>query len=290
MIGATFCSGIGAPEIACPEIDWRLASEIERFPRAVLMHRYGVVPATQSSARDSGRYLWGDMTALRVRHMRRLGIPFPNVIVAGTPCQAFSIAGARKSLDDARGNLTLQFVRMVHAIRKATRDADGRSVLRWLLWENVPGVLSTKDNAFGCFLSGLVGADDPLCTPDGSRWPDAGMVAGPFARAAWRILDAQYFELAQRRRRVFVVVGFGDDCDPAAVLFERLGLHGNHAPGREVRQDVTGTLSARSHGGGGLGTDLELGGPSSLALPERRGDGSAGCGKRDADSYNRSWL
>ena len=295
-----------------PEIDWRFASEIERFPRAVLMHRFGVVPAESSSARTGGRFLWGDMTALKVRFMRRLGIPFPNLIVAGTPCQAFSVAGARQSLDDERGNLTLQFVRIVHAIRNAEAAADGGPVLRWVLWENVPGVLSTRDNAFGCFLGGIVGADaslfpsaaderrfnDEVADEIGNsrpasertpvKWPDAGMVAGPLARAAWRILDAQYFGLAQRRRRVFAVVGFGDGCDPAAVLFERLGLHGNPAPRREAGQDATGTLTGGAKRGVGLGTDFELGGAAAraghFALPQRRRHGAAGCRIGDADS------
>lgn len=166
MIGWTYCSGIGTPEIAAPCIDWRLQSEIDDFARAVLMHRFGARPV-QTGVEPGRPVLWGDFAALRLRHIRRLGIPFPEILVAGTPCQAFSIAGLRGSLADARGNLTLEFVRHVHQL---AGPGAARS-LRWIVWENVRGVLSTNDNAFGCLLGGLVGSDDPLRPPDGKRWP-----------------------------------------------------------------------------------------------------------------------
>ncbi|MBX9911226.1 MAG: DNA cytosine methyltransferase [Beijerinckiaceae bacterium] len=157
-------------------------------------------------------------------------------------CQAFSFAGKRLSLEDARGNLTLAFAVLAHELA-------GSHGLRNALWENVPGVLSTDDNAFGCFLGALVGADDALHLPSGiGRWPDAGMVAGPRARAAWRVLDAQYFGLAQRRERVFVVVDFGNGADPAAVLFEPQGLQGNSAPRREAGQVAAATVTASAGG------------------------------------------
>ncbi len=255
----TACSGIGAPETASPEIDWRLACEIDRFPRAVLRARFGCGDLRRGSSRHG---LWGDFTALRVRHLRRFGLPIPNLIVAGTPCQSFSIAGLRQSLADPRGNLTLQFVRMVNAVRRASEaESSGkRPVFRWLVWENVRDVLSTPDNAFGCFLAGIVGADDPVPAPNGGRWPRVGMVAGPRARAAWRVFDAQHFGLAQRRKRVFVIAGFGDDADPAAILFERRSLRRDSAPRRQAGKDVAGALAARTSAGGGLGTDFDLDG------------------------------
>lgn len=154
-------------------------------------------------------------------------------------CQAFSVAGLRLSMQDARGNLSLAYMRALHAIKP--RNA---------ITENVPGWLNTPDNAFGCFLAGLVGADDALRSPDGTKWPDAGMVAGPLGRAAWRILDAQYFGLAQRRRRVVVVADFGNGADPAAVLFERKGMFGNPAARREAGKDVAGTVAGGARGGG----------------------------------------
>lgn len=253
MRAATVCSGLGCPEAAMPEWDWVLASEIEAAPRAVMAYRHGAEDARYSRHR-TGPALWGDFTTIRVRHFRRLGIPLPEWIVGGLPCQAFSIAGLRQSLDDARGNLTLEFLHLVHSLRRA-------GSLKGILFENVPGILSTTDNAFGCFLAGLVGADDALRSPfERGRWPDEGMVEGPRARAAWRIRDAQYDGLAQRRERVFVVASFVEGIDPAAILFERLGLHGNPPPRREKGEGTAGTLSARTEGGGGLGTDFDLAG------------------------------
>ena len=215
--------------MAAPWVDWRLASEIEKFPRAVLQERLGY--KTPDDHNQGDPLLWGDMTEVTPELARSRGVPLPEIMIAGTPCQAFSIAGLRGGVDDARGNLTLKFVETCHAIVNARLD--GKLAV---LWENVPGVLSDKGNAFGCFLGGLVGADDALSAPDGGSWPSVGMVSGPRARCAWRVLDAQYFGLAQRRRRVFVVIDFGNVIDPAAVLFERQGLRGNTAPRREAGQ------------------------------------------------------
>jgi DNA (cytosine-5)-methyltransferase 1 len=224
-----------------------LFSEIEKFPRRLLAMRHGAHDLRKARPCAAHVPLWGDFTALRPRHLRRFGVDLPDVIVAGTPCQAFSVAGLRRSLADARGNLTLALVRLVHAIDAARRARGERPFV--LVWENVPGVLSTKDNAFGCFLGGLAGGDDPVPLPPGAeRWPDAGLVAGPRARVAWRILDAQYSRLAQRRRRVFLVASFGDGIDPAAVLFERKSLRGHHPPRREAQESVAGSLTASAGG------------------------------------------
>ena len=253
MIGATFCSGIGAPEVAAPWVDWRLASEIEPFPRSVLQQRFGYRLPSDHNQGDP--LLWGDMTEITPDLLRSRGIPLPDLIVAGTPCQAFSVAGARKGLDDARGNLTLAFVETCHAIVAARPD--GRLAV---LWENVPGVLSDRGNAFGCFLGGLVGAMDALPPPGNGSWPSEGMVQGPRARAAWAVLDAQWFGVAQRRRRVFVVVDFGNCVDPAAVLLEPDRLRGDSPPRRETGERPAPTISARTKGGGGLGTDFDCDG------------------------------
>lgn len=289
VIGASLCSGIGAPEVAAPWVDWRLASETAAFPRAVLQQRFGYrLPADHNQGEP---LLWGDMTEVTPELLRSRGVPLPDILVAGTPCQAFSVAGARKGLADARGNLTLAFVETCHAIVAARPD--GRLAV---LWENVPGVLSDRGNAFGCFLGGLVGALDavvPSAKPHSGKhnehwrwkpagryeivddegettgqfeevaahhrltWPSEGMVEGPWARAAWAVLDAQWFGVAQRRRRVFVVVDFGGAVDPAAVLLEPDRLRGDHPPRRETGEGPAGTLSARTGGGGGLGTDFD---------------------------------
>ena len=166
-------------------------------------------------------------------------------------CQAFSVAGLRGGLNDERGNLTLKFVELAHELA-------ANNGLRNAVWENVVGVLSDKGNAFGCFLAGLVGANAPI-KPTG-RWTSAGMVSGPRGRAAWRVLDAQYFGVAQRRRRVLVVADFGNGADPAAVLLIEQGLP-RHPPSRgEAGKDVAPTISARTKGGGGLGADFDLDG------------------------------
>jgi site-specific DNA-cytosine methylase len=242
VIGMTFCSGIGAPEVAAPWVDWRLASEIEKFPRAVLRERFGYRAPDDHNQGEP--LLWGDMTEISPDLLRQRGVPLPDLIVAGTPCQAFSVAGARKGLEDPRGNLTLAFVEICHAIVAARPD--GKLAV---LWENVPGVLNDKGNAFGCFLGGLVGAVDALPPPGDGSWPGEGMVEGPRARAAWAVLDAQWFGVAQRRRRVFVVVDFGGCVDPAAVLLEPDRLRGNSPPRREQGEEVT-AYAAKSIGSG----------------------------------------
>ena len=191
---------------------------------------------------------FGDFTQI---DLDRLGDV--ELLIGGTPCQAFSIAGQRRSLTDARGNLTLAYVVLAHELARSHG-------LRNCIWENVPGVLNTDDNAFGCFLGALVGHDTAFPQPRGAGWPSSGMADGPRGRCAWRVLDAQYFGLAQRRERVFVVADFGDGADPAAVLFERASLSGNSSPRREPRKGVTGTLSARTRSGGGFGTDFDLDG------------------------------
>jgi DNA (cytosine-5)-methyltransferase 1 len=236
------CSGIEAATVAWHPLGWQpLAfSEIEDFPRAVLAHHYPDVPCH------------GDFTALRDQPW----IVDADVLVGGTPCQAFSVAGLRNSLADDRGNLSLEFVRLADAIDDVRKLADKDPAI--IVWENVPGVLSVKDNAFGCFLAGLAGDVDPYVPPRG-KWTNAGVVAGPQRQVAWRVLDAQYFGLAQRRRRVFVVASARDGFDPAAVLLEFEGVRRDTAPRRETGQ-VAPTIPSRSTAGGGLGTDFDCDG------------------------------
>ena len=229
------CSGIEAASVAWNPLGWHAAwvAEIEPFPCAVLAHHYPDVPNLGDMTTIARRVLIGEVEA-------------PDILCGGTPCQAFSVAGLRNSLDDARGNLTLKFVELADAIdfSRTQRGADPAIVF----WENVPGVLSTKDNAFGCFLAGLAGEDDPL-QPPGGKWSNAGAVYGPRRAVAWRTLDAQYFGVAQRRRRVFIVASARNGFDPAQVLFEWHGLRRDTAPRREAGQSAAaGTL--RSTDGG----------------------------------------
>lgn len=224
------CSGIEAASVAWRDLDWECAglSEIEPFPRAVLKHHFPEYP------------LHGDFTALIDDP------PDVDVLVSGTPCQDFSIAGLRVGVAGDRGNLTLQFIRLANAIDYLRRDRGKDPCV--ILWENVPGIFSSK-NDFGNVLAGFVGDDRPL-EPFGGKWTDAGMVAGPRRRAAWRVLDAQYFGLAQRRERVFIVASAREGFDPAAVLFECEGVR-RHSPPRRQAGQGTAAGALRSTDGGG---------------------------------------
>ena len=234
------CSGIEAASVAWeplglspawfaqfdPEHDY---SKWPDFPSAVLAHHWPHIPNL------------GDMT--KIANMLRDGIAYaPDILVGGTPCQAFSVAGMRKGLDDVRGQLTIKFVEIADEIDKQ-RGAGNECVI---LWENVPGVLSSKDNAFGAFLGLLSGEDCELVAP-GGKWTNAGYVSGPKRAIAWRILDAQYFGVAQRRRRVFVVASARTDFDPSKVLFEREGVRRDTAPSREAGS-VVAALTANGVG------------------------------------------
>ncbi|MDE1179445.1 DNA cytosine methyltransferase [Paraburkholderia sp.] len=208
------CSGIEAASCAWNPLGWRaqFVSEIEPFPCAVLAHHHASVPNL------------GDMTKFKDWPDATL-----DLLVGGTPCQSFSVAGLRKGLADPRGNLMLTYLAIAE-----------RFAPRWLVWENVPGVLSSNGGRdFGTLLGGL-----------------AELGYG----FAYRVLDAQFFGVAQRRRRVFVVGHLGDWRRAAAVLFERESLLGHPAPRRETGKGVAPTLSARTKGGGGLGTDFECDG------------------------------
>ena len=229
---ATLCSGIGAPEVAASRVggfESVFVSEIEPFPCAVLKHHYPDVPN------------YGDMTQWRDWPHHDL-----DLLIAGTPCQAFSVAGLRNSLDDDRGNLTLEMARYANHARP-----------RFLLWENVLGVFNTKDNAFGCLLAALAGSDAPLL-PDGGRWSNEGFVAGPRRQIAWRVLDAQFFGVAQRRRRVWLVAGdvergAGNWRCAAALFPVGEGLRWHPSAGGAAGEGVAGWV-APSLTGSGRGT------------------------------------
>jgi DNA (cytosine-5)-methyltransferase 1 len=250
------CSGIEAASVAWPF--WQAAwfSEIEPFPCAVLKHHYPDVPNH------------GDMTALPERILSG-EVEAPDVFCGGTPCQAFSVAGNRKSLDDARGNLSLTFCEIADAIDAVRYVRNEQPTI--IFWENVPGVLNTTDNAFGCFLAKLAGESCEL-QPPGGRWSDSGCVYGPKRAIAWRVLDAQYFGLAQRRRRVFVVASAREGFNPSEVLFEFSGERRDTAPSRKTGQGITadaetgfklhetvGTLCADTHPGSYSGQDAYTG-------------------------------
>lgn len=224
------CSGIEAASVAFQSLGWTPAwfSEIDSFPSELLKQRFPNVKNL------------GDMTALSQR-IRTGEVKAPDLLCGGTPCQAFSVAGKRQSLADNRGNLTLIFCEIANAIEDVRRQDSLPPPI--IFWENVPGVLRTKDNAFGCFLGGLCGTDIPLEVPSG-KWPSAGYVTGPKRRVAWRVLDAQFFGVPQRRKRVFVIASADERIDPAKILFERESVRGNTEAGENARKNVAAFIES----------------------------------------------
>lgn len=224
------CSGIEAASVAWEPLGWKASwfAEIEPFPSEVLSYRF---PETMNL---------GDMT--KIAEMVEMGfVEDPDILVGGTPCQAFSVAGSRQSLGDERGQLSLSFITLANTIdEQRIENGKDESIV---VWENVPGVLNTKDNAFGCFLGELSGAGCEL-QPAGKKWSNSGCVFGPKRAIAWRILDAQYFGVAQRRRRVFVVASARKGFNPAEILFESEGVRRDIAPSRSAGQETTGSTGS----------------------------------------------
>jgi DNA (cytosine-5)-methyltransferase 1 len=206
---ASVCDGIGAAHAAWQPLGWECAwtSEIEPFPAAVVDHHWKLKNL-------------GDMTKLTEEMLNECG-PI-SLLCGGTPCQSFSVAGLRKGLEDPRGNLALRFTQLVGVLRP-----------EWVVWENVPGVLSSGEGRdFGTFLGAL-----------------AELGYG----FAYRVLDAQWFGVAQRRRRVFVVAHARDWRRAAAVLFERESLFGDSPTRGAKGERVTGPIAGCSNGGGANG-------------------------------------
>ncbi|MEQ4450951.1 Dam family site-specific DNA-(adenine-N6)-methyltransferase [Kosakonia sacchari] len=248
------CSGIEAATVAWEPLGWKAAwfAEIEKFPAAVLAERWPDVANL------------GDMTKIAAA-VRAGTVDAPEILVGGTPCQAFSIAGLRNGLDDARGQLTLSYVELADAIDDKRREAGEEEAI--IVWENVPGVLSDKDNAFGHFIAGLVGEDEAIepgerpatgksngfwnwnkkTSKHVAAWPQRGCIYGPQRALAWVVRDAQYFGVAQRRRRVFVVASARSGFDPAKVLFELEGVRRDTPPSRSTEKAVA-ALTARGVG------------------------------------------
>lgn len=232
------CSGIEAASVAWEQLGWQPAwfAEIEAFPSAVLATHWPEVANL------------GDMTKI-ASAVSTGQVEAPDILVGGTPCQAFSIAGLREGLSDDRGQLTLSYVELANAIDNKRREREGKEAI--IVWENVPGVLSSKDNAFGCFLAGLAGESSEL-QPPGGKWTHAGCVSGPQRVVAWRVLDAQFFGVAQRRRRVFVVASARADIDPAKILFELGSVRRDTAPSRGAGKAVA---ALTANGVGTCGAD-----------------------------------
>ena len=219
------CSGIEAASKAWEPIGWKPVafSEIEPFPSAVLKHHWPEVPNL------------GDMSKYE-----QWNIPSGSVdlLVGGTPCQSFSVAGLRQGLKDPRGNLMLTYLAIAERLKP-----------RWLVWENVPGVLSSNGGKdFGSFL----GALGEL----GYEW-------------AYRVLDAQWFGVAQRRRRVFVVAHLGKRNLAAKVLFESESVRRDTPPSREARKGIASDVEA------GVGSGDKIDAFRMQAFGEYANDGTA---------------
>lgn len=204
----------------------RLFAEIDKFPSLVLAHHYPEVKNV------------GDFTKITKDDCGSI-----DVLVAGTPCQDFSVAGLRAGLDGARGQLTIEYARLAHRLRA-----------RWLVWENVPGVLSIDGGrAFGTFL---------------------GLLGQLGYGIAYRILDAQYLGVPQRRRRVFVVGYLGDWRRSAAVLFERQSLSGDTPPRRKTGEGFTYDVApCLASSGRGFDRPGDLRGQDCLIAHTLRGTG-----------------
>ena len=200
----SICSGIEAASVAWNPLglSFQWFSEIAAFPSKVLREKF---PNIENL---------GNMNGISTLLLGKK-ICAPDLICGGTPCQAFSLAGWKKGLEDTRGNLTLKFVDIIEA-NDAVREQENLPTCT-VFWENVEGVLTDKTNAFGCLISSLAGLDEVLTL---KRWPTAGLLRGTKRNVAWRVLDAKYFGLPQQRRRLYVLAG-GKNFKPENILFER---------------------------------------------------------------------
>jgi DNA (cytosine-5)-methyltransferase 1 len=224
-------SGIEAASVAWHPLGWQAVafSEVEPFCCELLRQRFPTVPNL------------GDVTADDfIERAKALG-PI-DLVVGGSPCQSFSVAGLRGGMNDARGNLALRFVEVVDGLDPT-----------WTLWENVPGVLSDKTNGFGCLLGALAGSGAAIVPPLECGWTDAGVVVGPRRSVAWPCLDAQWFGLAQRRKRVFALAGRGVGAERVAeILLERQGVR-RAPPTRRTQGEGSSVDVAPSLGASGRG-------------------------------------
>lgn len=207
---------------------WR--AEIDKFPRGVSEYHFpNVVSYTD------------------VREINGAEIAPVDILCAGSPCQDLSLAGKRKGLAGERSGLFLDAIRIMREMQEATNGNNPR----FFVWENVPGALSSnKGNDFRAVLAEITKANIPI--PPSGRWGGAGMVRGAECEAAWRVLDAQYFGVAQRRRRIFLVADFAAEKRRAEeILFVEKGVLGDTTQGEGTRQRPTGRSESRAYRAGG---------------------------------------
>ena len=199
----SICSGIEAASYVFNPLGIKSLwlSEIAQFPSYFLSQKY---PSTPNL---------GDMNDIP-NLIKEGKIKAPDLLCGGTPCQAFSLAGWKKGLTDPRGQLSLKYIEILDSI-DAIRESEGKSKAIFF-WENVVGVLTDRTNAFGCFLAGLAGLDEPI---EVKKWTKAGFIKGANRNIAWRVLDSKYFGLPQQRQRIYVIGG-GKDFNPELALLE----------------------------------------------------------------------
>ena len=225
-------SGIEACTVAWHPLGWQPVAfcEYDKFPSAVLAHHYPDVPNL------------GDVTAITDEQIAALG-PI-DLVVGGSPCQDLSVAGKRKGLAGERSGLFHEQLRIFNAARRLCGT-------RWLLWENVPGAFSSnKGRDFAVVVSQMAGASVPV-PEDG--WGNEGMALGEHGIVEWAVLDAQWFGVAQRRRRIFALLDVGDWANRPPILCQPDSERGDSAPSRKARQAAScgsGTGIATSSGNG----------------------------------------
>ena len=211
------CSGIEAATVSFSPygIKTLWVSEIAEFQSNLLAQKYPETPNL------------GDMTGIpnMILHEE---IPSPDMICGGTPCQAFSLVGYRKGLEDERGNLTLKYIDVINANDKVRLSKGLPKTI--MLWENVEGVLTDKTNAFGCFVSFLAGLDKAI---DIAKWPTAGVIHGKERNVAWRVMDAKFFGIPQQRKRLYVIAG-DTNFYPEDILFEEGEIRYQNEPNTKL--------------------------------------------------------
>lgn len=255
-------SGIDAASVAWKPLGWHCCAvaEIEAFPCAVLAHYYPQTPNL------------GDVTKITEDQIISLG-PV-DVLIFGSPCQDLSVAGKREGLAGARSGLFHDAMRICGWLRKYNG-------LRFAIFENVPGLFSSnKGRDFAVVVGTLAGLSEAEIGLPEKGWGTEGCALGSEGLVEWGVLDAQFWGLAQRRRRVFALADFGDWANRCPILLEPESLRGNSPSREQARQSIAGssgrslersgsgpglgiakvapTISARQKGGGGLGTDFDL--------------------------------
>lgn len=215
-------SGIEAASVAWEPIGWECVAfaEIEPMPCQLLRERWPHVPNL------------GDVTQITLDRLCELGDV--DVVIFGSPCQDLSLAGNRKGLAGERSGLFIDAMRIVRWLR-------AYNALRWALWENVFGAFSSNEGRdFAVVVAEMAGS--PVDVPK-KGWRNEGAFAGEKAFVEWSTLDAQWFGVAQRRRRVFALADFGDWTSRPPVLLEPESVRGDSAPSRQSREDIAGTLT-----------------------------------------------